>query len=201
MANDKKILVAYFSASGETERLARTIAQTTGGDLHEIEPAVRYTAARPRLERQAKPQQRRDERPLLAPGCRESRRQHGRLRHRVRRLPHLVVRGADDHQHVSGSLRFLGQDGRALRHVGRQRPGRHRVHPARLLLAGDDVEARQNASRATQARPRWAAGWRASGCNAWVGRLPGRSSACGSPGRPPSRGVRTACASLQFDGK
>ena len=39
MANDKKILVAYFSASGETERLARTIAQTTGGDLHEIEPA------------------------------------------------------------------------------------------------------------------------------------------------------------------
>lgn len=45
MANDKKILVAYFSASGETERLARTIAQTTGGDLHEIEPAVRYTAA------------------------------------------------------------------------------------------------------------------------------------------------------------
>ena len=45
MANDKKTLVAYFSASGETERLARTIAQTTGGDLHEIEPAVRYTAA------------------------------------------------------------------------------------------------------------------------------------------------------------
>ena len=45
MANDKKTLVAYFSASGETERLARTIAQATGGDLHEIEPAVRYTAA------------------------------------------------------------------------------------------------------------------------------------------------------------
>lgn len=45
MTNDKKILVAYFSASGETERLARTIAQATGGDLHEIEPAVRYTVA------------------------------------------------------------------------------------------------------------------------------------------------------------
>ena len=45
MTNDKKILVAYFSASGETERLARTIAQATGGDLHEIEPAVRYKAA------------------------------------------------------------------------------------------------------------------------------------------------------------
>lgn len=45
MTSNKKILVAYFSASGETERLARTIAQVTGGDLHEIEPAVRYTAA------------------------------------------------------------------------------------------------------------------------------------------------------------
>lgn len=45
MTNDKKILVAYFSASGETARLARTIAQVTGGDLHEIEPAVPYTAA------------------------------------------------------------------------------------------------------------------------------------------------------------
>ena len=45
MTNGKNILVAYFSASGETERLARTIAQTTDGDLHEIEPAVPYTAA------------------------------------------------------------------------------------------------------------------------------------------------------------
>lgn len=45
MANDKRILVAYFSASGETERLARTIARATGGDLHEIEPETPYTAA------------------------------------------------------------------------------------------------------------------------------------------------------------
>lgn len=45
MTNGKNILVAYFSASGETERLARTIAQATDGDLHEIEPAVPYTAA------------------------------------------------------------------------------------------------------------------------------------------------------------
>lgn len=45
MANDKRILVAYFSASGETERLARTIAQATGGDVHEIEPETPYTAA------------------------------------------------------------------------------------------------------------------------------------------------------------
>ena len=40
-----KILVAYFSASGETERLAKTVAEAAGGDLFEIEPAERYTAA------------------------------------------------------------------------------------------------------------------------------------------------------------
>ena len=39
------ILVAYFSATGETARLAKTIAQATGADLYEIRPAQPYTAA------------------------------------------------------------------------------------------------------------------------------------------------------------
>lgn len=41
----RKILVAYFSASGETEKLAKTIASVTGGDLFAIKPEVPYTAA------------------------------------------------------------------------------------------------------------------------------------------------------------
>ena len=41
----KKALVAYFSASGETARLAKTIAGVTGGDLFEIVPETAYTAA------------------------------------------------------------------------------------------------------------------------------------------------------------
>lgn len=40
-----KTLVAYFSASGQTARLAKTIAGVTGGDLFEIEPAEKYTSA------------------------------------------------------------------------------------------------------------------------------------------------------------
>ena len=40
-----KTLVAYFSASGETAKLAKTIADVTGGDLFEIRPEQRYTAA------------------------------------------------------------------------------------------------------------------------------------------------------------
>lgn len=40
-----KILVAYFSASGETARLAKTISSVTGGDLFEIKPETPYSSA------------------------------------------------------------------------------------------------------------------------------------------------------------
>ena len=40
-----KTLVAYFSASGVTAGLAKTLAQAVDGDLHEIVPAQRYTSA------------------------------------------------------------------------------------------------------------------------------------------------------------
>lgn len=40
-----KALVAYFSASGVTERLAKKLAKAIGADLHEIIPAQKYTQA------------------------------------------------------------------------------------------------------------------------------------------------------------
>jgi flavodoxin len=40
---DSKTLVVYFSATGNTEKVARTIAKTTGADLFRIEPAQPYT--------------------------------------------------------------------------------------------------------------------------------------------------------------
>lgn len=41
----KKTLIAYFSASGVTKRVAENMAKATGADLFEIEPAVKYTRA------------------------------------------------------------------------------------------------------------------------------------------------------------
>lgn len=38
-----KFLVAYFSASGTTAKVARLLSETLGADLFEIEPAVPYT--------------------------------------------------------------------------------------------------------------------------------------------------------------
>lgn len=40
-----KTLVAYFSASGVTEGLAKRLAKAIGADLHEIVPAQKYTKA------------------------------------------------------------------------------------------------------------------------------------------------------------
>ncbi len=40
-----KILVAYFSATGVTEKAAKKLSTVTGGDLFEIAPVVPYSAA------------------------------------------------------------------------------------------------------------------------------------------------------------
>lgn len=40
-----KVLVAYFSASGVTAKLAERLATAIGADLHEIQPKVPYTDA------------------------------------------------------------------------------------------------------------------------------------------------------------
>lgn len=44
-AQSQKTLVAYFSATGTTERAARMIAEATGGTIYEIYPEQEYTSA------------------------------------------------------------------------------------------------------------------------------------------------------------
>lgn len=43
--SSKKILVAYFSATGTTAHIAEKLAQATGGELYAITPAQPYTTA------------------------------------------------------------------------------------------------------------------------------------------------------------
>ena len=40
-----KALVAYFSATGTTERVAKKVAEAAGADLFEIKPEQAYTSA------------------------------------------------------------------------------------------------------------------------------------------------------------
>lgn len=44
MQTERKTLVVYFSATGTTANAARTIADVTGGTLHEIVPQQAYTS-------------------------------------------------------------------------------------------------------------------------------------------------------------
>ena len=43
--SDKKVLVAYFSCSGVTAKVAKTLAEAANADLFEIKPEVPYTKA------------------------------------------------------------------------------------------------------------------------------------------------------------
>lgn len=52
-----RTLVAYFSATGTTEKAAKQIAEVTGGALYEIQPAKKYTSAITGLARQILAQQ------------------------------------------------------------------------------------------------------------------------------------------------
>ena len=45
MIENKKVLVAYFSATGTTKKVAENLSKATGGDLYEIKPLKPYTSA------------------------------------------------------------------------------------------------------------------------------------------------------------
>lgn len=44
-AQEKRVMVAYFSATGTTETVAKAIAEATGGTLYRIQPQTSYTSA------------------------------------------------------------------------------------------------------------------------------------------------------------
>ena len=43
MSKDESILVAYFSVTGNTKKVAEKIAELTGADVYEIVPKIQYT--------------------------------------------------------------------------------------------------------------------------------------------------------------
>lgn len=45
--NKSKILVVYYSKSGNTSVIAHMIQKKTGGDIYEIKPKIAYTRERP----------------------------------------------------------------------------------------------------------------------------------------------------------
>lgn len=63
--NDKKVLVAYFSWSGNTKTLAQTIQAKTGGDIYEIIPETPYSETYAVTVAKAKQEQLSNARPAI----------------------------------------------------------------------------------------------------------------------------------------
>lgn len=63
--SDKKILIAYYSHSGNTKEAAEKIQSLTGGDLFEIKPANEYPKDYNAVVNQAKQEKADDVRPEL----------------------------------------------------------------------------------------------------------------------------------------
>ena len=94
-----KKLVAYFSASGVTAKVAETLAEAIGADIFEIEPKVPYTEADLNwMDKNARSTIEMND-PASRPDCRKAG-QHEGLRYNLCGLPDLVVRCADDYQYV-----------------------------------------------------------------------------------------------------
>ncbi len=64
-ANNAKILIAYFSWSGNTQGIAEEIRKQTGADIFEIEPEKPYSESYNTVLREAQRDQRRQARPKL----------------------------------------------------------------------------------------------------------------------------------------
>ena len=109
-----KVLVAYFSASGVTARVAHALAQAVGADVCEIEPAQPYTAKdlnwMDKTSRSSREMDDEDCRPDLAET--------------------IDVAKYD----VVGERRVRRQDGRALLHFRRQRRRQDGRGLAQVLL-------------------------------------------------------------------
>ena len=126
-AQEKKILVAYFSWSGNTQYVAEQIAKQTGGTLFRIEPVKPYPTEYTPCTEVAKKEKEDNARPAIknkvedwdsydtvfigcpvwwwtAPMIINTFTRLGQLRHGVHRLPRMVVDRPDDHQHLYREL-------------------------------------------------------------------------------------------------
>ena len=123
----KKILVAYFSCTGTTRRVAQGLAAAVGADVYEITPAVPYTRADLDWT---------DSSSRSSVEMKDAS-QYGRLRRRVCRISHMVVRCAAYRRHFPRELRFFWQDRCTFCDQRRKRYGQDRRGAEEMLSLGN----------------------------------------------------------------
>ena len=124
-----KTLVAYFSASGVTEAVARRLADAIGADVFEIAPREAYTAADLDWTDSSSRSTRECKDPACRPALKSMPEGDGGIRDRAYWLSHLVVYRSKHHQDVFGAVGLLVRANRLVRYVGRKRHGQDHERP------------------------------------------------------------------------
>lgn len=104
MKKQSTILVAYFSASGTTEKIAQYAADILEADIYEIVPETPYTQEDLDYNNSSSRANREQSDPSARPAISGEVGGYAKLRYCVFRLPHLARTGAEDNQYLSGKL-------------------------------------------------------------------------------------------------
>lgn len=138
-----KALVAYFSASGSTGRVARTIAEVTGGELFEIKPETEYKPAdlnwNDPKSRSSVEMNDEKSRPAIA-GKVEDMAQYDTV---FIGFPIWWYQAPRIIETFLESYDFSGKTVITFGHLRRQPPRQDREHPEEALPAGNQVASRQ----------------------------------------------------------
>lgn len=147
--NGKKTLVAYFSATGTTEKVAGMIAEISGGYLYEITPLEPYTAAdldwHDSNSRSSVEMKDDKSRPAIENDLKDAE------SYDVIYLGYPVWWGLAPRarQYIPRHLRLCGQDRDPFRNVGRKRHLQFRGK-AQGTISGYPVEERQAAEQSLE---------------------------------------------------
>jgi len=145
--NDKKVLVAYFSHSGNTRAVAERIAAATGADLFEIVPQKPYPAEYRAVVDQARREIAADYRPALKTDLPDA------GRYDVIAL--LVVDRRTARRDLPRSARLHGQDPHPLHDARREPHGPQRSRHPTTLPRRDRAQRRPRPrQRCSAGRPR-----------------------------------------------
>lgn len=119
-AEGTKVLVAYFSATGNTEKAAQQVASIVSGDLHKIQPEKSYTSADLNWRDKSSRSSVEMDDPTSRPAIIDDLKNLAEYDTVYPRISHLVESSSKTHQHLFGEIRSLGQNRYPIRHIRQQ---------------------------------------------------------------------------------
>ena len=118
-AEGTKVLVAYFSATGNTEKAAQQVASIVSGDLHKIQPEKSYTSADLNWRDKSSRSSVEMDDPTSRPAIIDDLKNLAEYDTVYLGFP-IWWNQAKTHQHLFGEIRSLGQNRYPIRHIRQQ---------------------------------------------------------------------------------